>query len=204
MGQRISYFKNKSGKALKELIIDNFPAFKLWYLEQVKSSKEAFNESYGNKVLENYLQQKNALTINFIASGQQLIDELTAEFIANYCDSTIENRKLLAPFGPTLSKWRFDESTEMVLQTGDKQLIQLWNYIYKGRSVKDTSYFNSYTNDPIIGFLAFEECLLLQAKIASYFHNPEQISPQSQGLEYVLQVLNEIAIDKTGLIIIVA
>jgi len=92
----------------------------------------------------------------------------------------------------------------MVLATKDEDLIRLWNYIIKGRSLKDNTDFDSYTNDYKIGFLAFTEYMLLKEKIETYFGNIETIkkksNPGSSGLEFVSQAIDEIADNKNELI----
>lgn len=230
MGQRISYFKNNFSKGLKDLIFENFSSFRQWYLDTDKSSLEEFNEPFGNENLKNYLKQNTDLKTDFDKLDKKLIDELTAEFIASYCDLTDRNSNLLQFFGPTMSRWRYEQSSEMVLETKNEDFIRLWNYIVKGRSLKDNSDFNSYTNDYKIGFLTFNEHRLLKEKIETYFGKIEIIkerywtdkekkelekaiansknssyslsghNPKSSGLEYVLQALNEVTDSKNELI----
>ena len=204
MGQRITYFKSNSGKGLKETIFDNYPSFRQWYLETDHSSVEEFHEPFGNENLKNYLKQNTAFKLNFDNLEKNLIDELTAEFIGSYCDLTDRDNHLFRLFGPAMNKWRYAESSEMVLATKDEDLIRLCNYIIKGRSLKDNTDFDSYTNDYKIGFLAFTEYMLLKEKIETYFGNIDTIkkksNPGSSGLEFVSQAIDEIADSKNELI----
>lgn len=230
MGQRISYFKNNFEKKLKEIIFENFSSFRQWYLDTDKSSMEEFNEPFGNEKLKSYFKQNTDFKTDFDNLDKNLIDELTSEFIGSYCDLTDRDSNLLEFFGPTMSKWHYDPSNEMVSATKDKDFIRLWNYIVKGRSLKDNAEFDSYTNEYKIGFLTFNEHRLLKEKIETYFGNIETIkkkywtdkekkelerviansknssfslsghNPKSSGLEYVLQVLNEITDHKNELI----
>lgn len=230
MGQRISYFKNNFDKKLKEIIFENFSSFRQWYLDTDKSSMEEFNEPFGNEKLKSYFKQNTDFKTDFDNLDKNLIDELTSEFIGSYCDLTDRDSNLLEFFGPTMSKWRYDPSNEMVSATKDKDFIRLWNYIVKDRSLKDNAEFDSYTNEYKIGFLTFNEHRLLKEKIETYFGNIETIkkkywtdkekkeleraiansknssfsisghNPKSSGLEYVLQVLNEITDYKNELI----
>ncbi|SHE65329.1 hypothetical protein SAMN04488522_101819 [Pedobacter caeni] len=230
MGQRISFFKNNFNKGLKDLIFENFSAFRQWHLDSAKSSMEDLNEPYGNEILENYLHQENNLKKDFHKLDKRLIDELTAKFVADYCDTTDGEGKILEFLEPSVNKWRYEASTEMVMQTGDKDFVQFWNFLIRGRSLKDNADFDSYSNDFKIGFLTFDEHQLLKAKIELYFGNPEQLkhnfwteeeklkeqnaikdskngtyslsghNPKSSGLENVLQVLNQMTHEKNELI----
>lgn len=233
MGQRISYFKNNFDKGLKDLIVENFYGFRQWYLDRVKLSKKEYNEPYGNEILINFLLQKEDLKIDFKELDKQLLDELIAEFITDFCDIADGDDKILEFFGPTTNKRRYNESTEMVLQTNDNDFVQLWNFIIKGRSLKDNAAFNSYSNECKVGFLTFNEHRLLQTKIELHFGDIKKIkqtywteeeklkeksviknskngtyslsghNPKSSGLEYILQVLNQISTHKNELITVI-
>ena len=98
-----------------------------------------------------------------------------------------------------------------MLKTNDKELIRLWNFIIKGRSLSDYADFDSFTNELKIGFLSFGEHRILKTKIEAYFGNVEVIKrrrlavdEQSEeieiGLECVLQVLDEITLAENELI----
>lgn len=231
MGQRISYFKNNFGKTLKDLIFENFSSFRQWYLEMDKSSMADFKEPFGNEKVKNYFNLNPNFETDFEKLDKKLVDELTSEFIGSYCDLTDRDSKLLELFGPTMNKWRYVKSGEIILLTKDEDFIRLWNYVIKGRSLKDNAQFDSYTNDYKIGFLTFGEHRLLKEKIESYFGTIEIIkekywtdnekkefdraisnlingafslsghNPKSAGLEYILQVLEEIRDDRNELII---
>lgn len=231
MGQRINYFKNNFNKGLKELIFENFSSFRRWYLDTDNSSMEEFNEPFGHQKLKIYFSQNTDFKTDFDNLHKNLIDELTSEFIGSYCDWKVRDSNLLEFIGPTMSKWRYYPSNEMVSATKDKDFIRLWNYILKGRSLKDNAEFDSFNNDYKVGFLMFNEHRLLKEKIETYFGNIKAIkkkywtykekkelersmanlnnssfslaghNPKSSGLEYILQVLNEITDCKNELII---
>lgn len=222
MGQRISYFKNNFDKGLKDLLFSNYSIFRQWYLDFDKSSMDEFNEPFGNERLKEYFNQDNDLQADFATLNKKFIDELTSEFIGTYYDLTHQNNDILEFFGPTMSVWRYDESNKMVSATNDKDFIELWTFITKGRSLKDNMQFESYTNEYKIGFLNRQEYLLLKSKIEFYFGDNETMkqkfwtnkekaqvekainnskdgsyslsghNPKSSGLEYVLNTLNEL------------
>lgn len=231
MGQRISYFKNNFNKGLKELIFENFSSFRQWYLDTDNSSIEELNEPFRNEKLKLYFKQNTDYKTDFDNLDKNLIDELTSEFIGSYCDLTDRNSNLLEPFGPTMNKWRYNQSNEMVSATKDEDFIRLWSFVIKGRSLKDNCDFNSFTNDYKIGILDRQEYLLLKSKIEYYFGDNETMkqkywtnsekkqmdeairnlndgsyslsghNPKTSGLEYMMEVLNELT-DKNNELII--
>jgi hypothetical protein len=206
MGQRISYYRNNFKKGLKEIIFNNFSAFKEWYIETDKSSMEEFDEPFGDETLIIYLKQNPDLKTDFPKLDKKLVDGLTSAFIGSYCDLTDRENKIFESFGPSINTRRYQESGEIVLRTNDEILIRLWNFIIKGRSLSDNGDFDSFTNDYKIGFLTFEEHRVLKAKIETHFGNIElirQISgpcTETIGLECVLQALNEMTADNKELI----
>ncbi|MCB9261286.1 MAG: hypothetical protein H6607_02765 [Flavobacteriales bacterium] len=222
MGQRISYFKNNYDKGLKELLFDNYSTFRQWYLDFDKSSMEEFNQPFGNEGLKEYFNQNKDLQADFATLDKKFIDELTSEFIGIYYDLTHQHNDILDFFGPTMSVWRYDASNKMVSSTKDKDFIELWTFITKGRSLKDNLQFDSFTNDYKIGFINRQEYLVLKNKIELYFGDIETMrrkhwtnkekaqlekaiesskdgsyslsghNPKSSGLEYMLDAINEL------------
>jgi uncharacterized protein Usg len=219
MGQRISYFKNNFGKGLKDLLFENYSKFRAWYLDFDKCSMEEFNESFGNEIIKDYFKQERNLSVEFGTLDQKFVDELTSEFIGTYYDLTYQHNEILDFFGPMFNKWRYVESTKLVLKTNDSDFIDLWTYITKGRSLKDGLYFDSFTNEYKIGYLDRQEYLLLRSKIEYHFGDEESIrnkywtnkekrqiekqvndnsialtghNPKTSGLEFVLCALNEL------------
>jgi hypothetical protein len=222
MGQRISYFKNDHGKGLKDLLIENFSAFKIWYLDYDKDSIEEFNEPFADETFKAHLVAVNDLALDFKNLEKKFIDELTSEFIGIYYDYTHQGNDMLTFFGPTMSIWRYQESDDMVLSTKDPDFINLWNFLIKGRSLKDNQAFGSYTNEYKIGFLSQDENKQLKSKIEHYFGDIEDLhkkywtdtekmkfqqaidnskdgtwsmsnhNPKSSGLEYVLDAINSL------------
>ncbi|MFV0513403.1 MAG: hypothetical protein ACK5MY_07200 [Jhaorihella sp.] len=192
MGQRISYFKNNFDEGLKDLLFDNYSKYRTWYLDFDKSSMEEFNEPFGNVTLKEYFKQDRNLQTDFENLDKNFIDELTSEFIGTYYDLTSQDNDILEFFGPMFNKWRYDESTKMVSKTNDREFIELWTYLTKGRSLKDNLYFESLTNEYKIGFLDRQEYLQFKSKIESHFGDIETIRPKNSGLEYVLSALNEL------------
>jgi hypothetical protein len=222
MGQRISYFKNNFGEGLKDLLLDNYSKFRQWYLDFDKSSIDEFNEPFGNERLKTYFKEERDFQADFETLDKNFIDELTSEFIGTYYDTTHQHNDIFEFFGPTMSVWRYAESDKMVLATYDKDFIELWTFLTKGRSLKDNLHFDSFTNEYKIGFINRQEYLLLKSKIEFHFGDIENMkrkfwtsrekaqlekaisnskdgsyslsghNPKSSGLEYTLEALNEL------------
>lgn len=219
MGQRISFFRNNFSYDLKSLLKVNYEDFKQEYLKYEKDSLQEFNEPFGNEELKKFLI-KNCELPDFNILDKKIIDELTAEFIGFYCDLFDKNANILDFFGPCMNKKNYHRSNELILKTKDKRLIKLWNYLIKGRSLKDYNEFKSYTNDYQIGFLCKKEIEELKNKITQYFGDKKQIRekywtekekefeiaqlkskdgsfslfdhhPKSAGIEYILQAIDE-------------
>ncbi len=230
MGLRLNFFKNNFDKGLKDLLFDNFTRFSTWYLELDKSSIEKFDEPFGNEILKDYFKKERSLPVDFEKLDKNFIDELTAQFIGTYSDSTDKNNDIFEFFGPMFNKWRYDESIEMILKTGDNDFIELWTYITKGRSLKDRLHFDSLTNEYKIGFLDRQEYLQLKSKIEFHFGDYKTIknkywtnkekeefknavndssfiltghNPKTEGLEYVLSALNELTDKNKELITVI-
>jgi len=219
MGQRICYTKNNSGVRLGDLLLQHYEAFRLWYLREDRLATEG-NYTFGHEAVAHYLQQAGDLAAGFDNLEQQLADELTLQFIG-YCDLVENESPMLELFGPCCSTWRYEAGTEMVERTGDAEFIKLWHFLVTGRSLKNNAGFNSYEKGYNIGFLSREECLVLKTKIETRFGNRGVIkerywtalekkqeadarakanggpyglsghNPVSEGLELVLQMLDE-------------
>ena len=149
-------------------------------------------------ILYKYLRKGINLQNNFENMEQDLVDEIMQEFIGCYCDFE-EGQHLLKIIGPLLSKWRYYKSTKIVLETNDKEFIKLWNFIIKGRSLKNIdNNFNGYTNEFKTGFLSEFEYKKLEEKIVYYFEkikiindNKTRVDNDYSGLSYVLEAIKE-------------
>ena len=211
MGQRIRYFKNNNNKEIKDLIAAHYGDFRQWFLDHDQSSIAEFNEPFGNEIFKNYLIQNTDCEAGFEHLDKQLTDELTAEFIGGYCESPEADNNILEFFGPAMSNWRYDLSTQRIIDTEDQEFIRLWNYLIKGRSLKDDAAFVSYSNECKIGFLTFDEHRLVKRKIETYFGNIEKLQKrywwankeQNDGLCYVLTALNAMTMDNNELISVI-
>lgn len=176
MGQRISFYRNNSNVDFKELLLENYAMFRQWYLDTATSSLKEYNEPSGSEELRQFLLQNNTLRLGSGAPDKRILDELTSEFVGSYCDLTDGKGEILELFGPCLNKWRYEGSTSLVLQTKDRMLIGLWNWlVVRGRSLRDNGTFEGLTDDLTIGFLACDERRTLQNRIEIYFGTTEHM-----------------------------
>jgi len=169
MGQRISFYKNRSGKSLKELFFSTYSDFRSWYLERNKNALAEFNEAYGSEELLTYFERNEDFVADFDRLDTKLINELMVEFVSEYTYLRAPFVHILESFGSITNKWRYDESTQMVLGTKNLEFIELWNFLIYGRSLKAFSECATYTDETKIGFLAVEEQARLEYLIRHYF-----------------------------------
>ncbi|WP_108869310.1 hypothetical protein [Aquimarina aquimarini] len=226
MGIRIQFFKSKLDKELKDLIFENYSDFAKWYVDRNNASIEEFDETYGTKQLIDFFTQNKKISKDLNLLPQKIIDEMTVEYVVEYPAS----QSILELFGPSMKKWRYNKSTQLVLETKDHEFIKLWRYLINGRSLKNSEEFDSYTDEYKIGFLSFKEHSTLKKLILKHFgdlqemkqkywtdsekkklqnsiNNPDNDTyflsdhnPVTSGLEYVMLAINEIKTSKTDLI----
>ena len=232
MAARISYYINNDGKNLKDILLLQYTAFKSWYLEMEESSRREFSESFGNESLLNFFRQAHANN-PFEEPDNSIMDILVSEFVSTYCLMSESGRTLLQNIGPSLNKDRYVDSSKIVHKTKDHPFILLWDYLVVGRSVSGTDLLATHGDDCRIGFLHNLEQIQLRAAIIRHFGSPDQIkekywsrsekknferailqsengayslsghNPKSSGLEWVLEVLEEIKDRKSDLITLI-
>lgn len=180
MGSWINYFKNNNSKKLKDLIFENYSSFRQWSLDLDQW-----------EIFKNHLPE--CVNLNFDSIDKKIVDELTSDFIGFYCDSGPGN-ELFQSFGSSLYKRSYYKSDEIVMETNDAEFIRLWNFLIKGRSLKDNMNFNSFTNEYKIGFLTCAEYKLLKEKIETHFDDLETMRTSEDfiGLKCVLQALDRL------------
>ncbi|MDR1157393.1 MAG: hypothetical protein LBK75_03680 [Oscillospiraceae bacterium] len=142
-------------------------------------------------VLYKHLTKSIDLKDGFEELSDELLNEITAEFIGAYCDSAGNKEiELLKPF---MNKWRYNESTKLILKTNDVDMIRLWEIIINGRSIKDGKRFKSFTNDYKVGYLSGSEYKKLNEKLKNHFGdiNMDTLNEQNEGMAYVSQAINE-------------
>lgn len=203
MGQKINYMKNNNTEPLNKILYAYYVPFKSWYLNS------SDYDTLEPDVL-NYLLKNN--TLDKISKSEA--DQLAVEFVGLYCEI---NRLFFEDYSPSMNKWRYKGSTEMVKETNNVDFKRLWDYLVFGRSVYDSG--NIYNEDGAVGYLAKTEYNQLKQYIYDYFGNAEVIknkywtidekrrydemlqkgengisnhNPVSEGLEIVLQATESI------------
>lgn len=173
MGQRICYFIDKGKRTLKELVINHYTHFRAWYIKTREECLIEYGEEFGKIRLIAFFENNEVLP-SLELLDKNLIDELTSEFIGHFCDYG-DGNDWLELLSPTISKWKYEGSTLLVEETQEEEFIRLWNYVIKGRSLKDNNSFESYSNDYAIGFLNIKEQVTLYNFIKSYFGDIEDM-----------------------------
>ena len=217
MGIRIEYYKTNSKKSINEILKENYPKFRTWYLE-----RENLYGNIGEIEFVEFLKNNTEFKIENV--DKKILDELFEEMMLEYesSDDFIEN------IGSSLSKWRYEKSNNLINKTQNNELKILWNYITKGRSLKNNLEYNGYSNDYKMSFLLKNEQEKLKKLLLNTFGNLEQIkekywtrtekkewekwqkdinyypikdNPISTAIELVLEVLNEMENMNSTLII---
>ncbi|XZF13964.1 hypothetical protein ACTHGU_19470 [Chitinophagaceae bacterium MMS25-I14] len=179
-------------KHLKDLMFENYADFRQWFTDEHKNSMKEFNQPLADERLISFLKTTDDLEACFNDLDKNLIDELTSVFIGIYWDWS--GNHTLDLIGPLINKWRYSESTKLVIHTGNAEFIKLWSFLINGRSLKDNEAFDSYTNNYYIGFLTRDECFRLQKFIQQYLATMESIKEleNTEGLKYVLQAIKKL------------
>lgn len=164
MGLRIHFYKNNCDKTVKDLVIENYLNFSQWYVKRNNASMKEFGEMYGTKELIDFFS-KNDNLVGIDLIEKKILDELVAEFVSEFTDT----HGYLDFFGPTMGKWRYQGSTDLILKTKNQEFIKLWSFLINGRSLNESQEFNSYTNEYKIGYLSFKEHTILKQMIFEYF-----------------------------------
>ncbi|MBS1612935.1 MAG: hypothetical protein JST49_08955 [Bacteroidetes bacterium] len=194
MGERISFYKCNDC-SYTATVKNNYARFKQWYLSYALSVLEEYKEEFGTKELKEYL----LLHDNIDAMNAQLIDEYCVEFMYAYDDAMrAEQQNLFSLFGPSMNKWRYKESTVLIANTKDEDLIYLWSYIVGGRSLSAQPNFESVSQEVSVGYITATERQLLQSKLQHYFSSA---SPAEEGIRYVLQMMERTANENCDVVI---
>ena len=195
MGKRIAYFKPTNGKTLKESVASDYTQFRDWALARNKQTLIAYNERFISVDFELVLQENRVCKIE--EWNQQSVDNLVLEYLLTYCDYGPGQGKFEL-VGPTMYTHRYGKSDKLINDSSDKELIKLWNYLTKGRSIKNNDPFISPGNEGyVIGFWDSGERGFLSQRLSKL----NKARKNNQGIEYVLSVIEELKNDHLDLIL---
>jgi hypothetical protein len=185
MGTRVSFYKiNPPYSCLKNVIFEKFDDFREWYM--------AYPDEMNINLLK-YFESDSLFKANFDILDQKLVDEITSDFVGLFDDTL---KQFLKHFGPDVHPRWYINSTDLIVETKDETIIESWEIILNGRSIKNGKYFNGYSNDFKIGFLSNLEWNKLREKMEFYFKNIENVKDRFKeeerlGVEYLLTSLDE-------------
>ena len=186
MSQRITYHITKDNSTLRELLIKHYTAFRTWFLDAHEDSIEEYNEALGTDLLIDFLEENEAID-RLEEIDQNILDELSSEFIASYCDYG-GGTKLLKLLNPWMSKERYEESTRLVRNKLDLESVRIWNYLINGRSLKNDNEFIAKNAGYQVAYWKPEEWTHLEKSIRRKFGG----NPAFSGIEYVIQMIESL------------
>ncbi len=212
MGRRINFYKNCTGKPIKELVFEHYADFRVWYLQRNQKSILEFDETWGSEELLAYFAQNTDFLNDFYTLDNRLLNELLVEFIWDYGGLSAPGASFFEGCGPDFNKWRYMESTDMVYETKDSEFIQLWSFLILGRTLKDSTKVDKYNGEETVGFLTGEEQKRLRELIFHHFgdvNDPANkylsdpklglADPPTQGLRIVIYILEGISAEQVDL-----
>lgn len=192
MGQRISFFKNESNKGLKDLIRNHFSVFRQSWLDATLLPDGSTEVPYGQDELYEYLKREPPVVPDFDQLPKQLLDELTADFVANPFSPEGGKYTLLTLFGSNVGIAHYEASKDQLAKTKDYEMMALWNHLINGRSLKDHRAFTGLSGHLKIGFLTRAEAAKLQERLLNFFGKGSKGKKNeiSAGIEYMLDALS--------------
>jgi hypothetical protein len=197
MGKRTVYYKPTNGKTLRENFETDYNQFRDWILETNNQSITEYNERFINVELEKQLRGNSV--DKFEDWSQVTIDSLIFEYLLTYCDYG-PGQDRFNIIGPMMLTRNYEKSNVFINGSSDEDLKAIWNYLIYGRSIKNGRNFTSHDNDnQVIGFWDAEERIFLHNQLSKI----DIKTNDSEGVEYVLSVIDEMKDDKSDLIIYV-
>lgn len=195
MGRRTVYYRPTNGETLRENLKTDYGQYRDWILTSTDQSLREYNERLINADLEKLL--KEYPTDKLEDWSQEHIDNLVFEYLLTYCDYGPGQEKFKI-VGPMVYTRGYEKSHKLINESSDKDLMTIWNYLIKGRSIKNNNPFISPDNDgQVIGFWDWSERDFLSQRLLKF----DKGRKDNEGIEYVLSVVDEIKKDKSDLII---
>ncbi|MFK7756894.1 MAG: hypothetical protein AB8B53_08200 [Flavobacteriales bacterium] len=124
---------------------------------------------------------------NFKNLKQEILDELTFEYLLTYCGYE-EGEDTFEIVGPMMNTKRYDSSSEYVASSSDFELKSIWSAFVDGRSTKNGKGFISPEVNHKIGFWSPQD----QAVLLQKFTELRKTNLKIEGFEYVVSVLEEV------------
>jgi len=157
-------------------------------------------------------------------------DDLTSEFVGAFCDHG-GGKDLYTLCDPTMSKWRYYNSSQLIDANCDDETKKIWKYLHIGRSLNNQP-FSNLNDDYKIGFWTHEEQQYLLNSVLRHFGSEKNIrqkywtdqekefyekvakesskskyvliagfNPETEGIELVLELLRETINYRTEIVI---
>ena len=141
---------------------------------------------------------ENDTLSDFQNIGQEIIDELTTEYLLTYCDFGTGKDKFEI-VGPTVGTWRYEEFKKQVFKTNDSELKAICSILDNGKSIINDNPFIPSDDDSIVGVFTIEEQRRLEKKLKESIN----LFDKTEGFEYLISVLEETKNKNQELIILI-
>lgn len=193
MGKRIAFYETKNGKSLKNNLLENYSEFKKWILIENQNSLNEYNERIVSVEIQEFLESNAELDLQ--KPEQKLLDELLIEFLLVYCDYG-KGTELVNLIGPLIKTHKYDKSFKIISKEKNRKLIEIWNILKVGRSLRNDKPSTNIDGD-LIGFWKSNELKYLNENLKNIKRKYDI------GIECITQVLAEIGKGKEELIIVI-
>ncbi len=185
MGQRTVYYQSRTGESLSNHLRMDYTDFRHWILTENRNSVQEFDERLISDKLESFLNENDPL-IDFQNTRQDIIDELTTEYLTTFCDygPGKDNFEIV---GPMMGTWRYKELKKRVLKTGDSELKALCSILDNGKSLINDNPFIPSDDNYKVGFWTIDE----QRNLENKLKESKSLFDKTEGFEYLISVLEE-------------
>lgn len=185
MGQRTVYYQSRTGQSLRNHLLMDFSDFRMWLLTENRNSIQEFNERLISVRLERFLNENDSLK-DFQNTRQEIIDELTTEYLLTFCDYGPGKDKFDI-VGPIIGTWRYEEFKKQVLKTDDSELKYICSILDNGKSLMNDNPFIPSEDNIKVGFWTIDEQRILEKKLKESKNHFER----TEGFEYLISVLEK-------------
>jgi hypothetical protein len=188
MGIRIDFYLNPNNSIIK-ILENDYQNFREWMINSYVI--EPNPEKFFSIELINFLDKNNSWN-NLIELDPKMIDEIAQNYFGDYLCGKFKH------VGPSFYFWHYIDEAEIVKSICGEKVFQLWEFLYKGRSIIDKNNFFS----PIkefdyfkVGYWQKDELGYLLAQFNKYFyHQLKNYKTENKmiGITAITEILNEI------------
>ena len=184
MGVRIDFYTTSDSSTLKNLIFQEYPKFREWML----NIENEFPQEFSPRLID-LIQNNQSINIEFLnKKNQGLIDQLVCEFLISYCESDEKNKKLIKNHGPSIHPMRYKNDLSIIAEVFDKEILNLIQFLFNGRSLKDGKTYFDPENEYKVGYWTKSEQNLLLDRFTEYYENAK-LKAENIGTLSIIETL---------------